>query len=322
MCGYKPAPMDLSFIKLTPSQEAMVDKLAENAHNVWARDRIRQGWTYGIQQDVKNRRNPRLVPYALLDDRTKKSNKDSLREAVRTLLGYGYNLEAPDQDHESLLSKVFLFRIFRTEKTYAVKAGKWYFEFEAVTAGDMRVGWTRPGCQPDQELGSDEQAFVFDGFKAQRWHQGNEHFGRSWLAGDVVGCMVDMNEHTMTFTLNGEILLNDSGSELAFKDFEVGDGFIPVCSLGLSQMGRMNFGKDVSSLKYFTICGLQEGYEPFAVNTNRDITLWLSKRLPQFFPVPPNHEHIEVCNTNRKNRARAEYGPILKQLVKPRAIQT
>ncbi|KAF4800675.1 ryanodine receptor 2 [Turdus rufiventris] len=298
LSGYKPAPMDLSFIKLTPSQEAMVDKLAENAHNVWARDRIRQGWTYGIQQDVKNRRNPRLVPYALLDDRTKKSNKDSLREAVRTLLGYGYNLEAPDQDHatrQDMCSGIMeKFRIFRTEKTYAVKAGKWYFEFEAVTAGDMRVGWTRPGCLPDQELGSDEEAFVFDGFKAQRWHQGNEHFGRSWLAGDVVGCMVDMNEHTMMFTLNGEILLDDSGSELAFKDFEVADGFLPVCSLGPSQVGRMNFGKDVSTLKYFTICGLQEGYEPFAVNTNRDITIWLSKRLPQFLPVPQNHEHIEV----------------------------
>ncbi|XP_072187895.1 ryanodine receptor 2 isoform X8 [Excalfactoria chinensis] len=298
LSGYKPAPMDLSFIKLTPSQEAMVDKLAENAHNVWARDRIRQGWTYGIQQDVKNRRNPRLVPYALLDDRTKKSNKDSLREAVRTLLGYGYNLEAPDQDHATRLDVsngiMEKFRIFRTEKTYAVKSGKWYFEFEAVTAGDMRVGWTRPGCLPDQELGSDEEAFVFDGFKAQRWHQGNEHFGRSWLAGDVVGCMVDMNEHTMMFTLNGEILLDDSGSELAFKDFEVGDGFLPVCSLGPSQVGRMNFGKDVSTLKYFTICGLQEGYEPFAVNTNRDITIWLSKRLPQFLPVPQNHEHIEV----------------------------
>ncbi|KAM9612984.1 ryanodine receptor 2 [Trichechus inunguis] len=296
--GYKPAPMDLSFIKLTPSQEAMVDKLAENAHNVWARDRIRQGWTYGIQQDVKNRRNPRLVPYALLDDRTKKSNKDSLREAVRTLLGYGYNLEAPDQDHaaraEVCSGTGERFRIFRAEKTYAVKAGKWYFEFEAVTAGDMRVGWSRPGCQPDQELGSDERAFAFDGFKAQRWHQGNEHYGRSWQAGDVVGCMVDMNEHTMMFTLNGEILLDDSGSELAFKDFEAGDGFIPACSLGVAQVGRMNFGKDVSTLKYFTICGLQEGYEPFAVNTNRDITMWLSKRLPQFLQVPSNHEHIEV----------------------------
>lgn len=63
----------------------------------------------------------------------------------------------------------------------------------------------------------------------------------------------------------------------------------------------MNFGKDVSTLKYFTICGLQEGYEPFAVNMNRDVTMWLSKRLPQFVPVPPNHQHIEVrgvaCNT-------------------------
>ncbi|MGH0127655.1 UNVERIFIED_CONTAM: hypothetical protein FKN15_071810 [Acipenser sinensis] len=186
------------------------------------------------------------------------------------------------------------FRIFRAEKTYAVNAGKWYFEFEAVTAGEMRVGWAKPRCLPDQELGSDDQAFVFDGFKAQRWNQGNEHFGRSWQAGDVVGCMVDLKEHTMMFTLNGEVLLDDSGSELAFKDFEVVEGFIPVCSLGVCQVGRMNFGKDVSTLKYFTICGLQEGYEPFAVNMNRDITMWLSKRLPQFIPVPSNHEHIEV----------------------------
>lgn len=60
--------------------------------------------------------------------------------------------------------------------------------------------------------------------QAQRWHQGNEHFGRSWQSGDVVGCMVDMNERTMMFTLNGEVLLDDSGSELAFKDFEVWEG--------------------------------------------------------------------------------------------------
>ena len=48
--GYKPTPLDLSDIKLTPGQELLVDKLAENAHNVWAKDRIKQGWTYGIQQ--------------------------------------------------------------------------------------------------------------------------------------------------------------------------------------------------------------------------------------------------------------------------------
>lgn len=48
--SYKPTPLDLSDIKLTPGQELLVDKLAENAHNVWAKDRIKQGWTYGIQQ--------------------------------------------------------------------------------------------------------------------------------------------------------------------------------------------------------------------------------------------------------------------------------
>lgn len=67
-----------------------------------------------------------------------------------------------------------------------------------------------------------------------------------------------------------------------------------MCSLGVCQVARMNFGKDVSTLKYFTICGLQEGFEPFAVNMNRDVTMWLSKRLPQFVPVPSNHQHIEV----------------------------
>lgn len=51
--GYKPTPLELSDVKLTPAQELLVDKLAENAHNVWAKDRIKQGWTYGIQQVLK-----------------------------------------------------------------------------------------------------------------------------------------------------------------------------------------------------------------------------------------------------------------------------
>lgn len=48
--GYKPAPLDLSHVRLTPNQNQLVEKLAENGHNVWARDRVRQGWTYSIVQ--------------------------------------------------------------------------------------------------------------------------------------------------------------------------------------------------------------------------------------------------------------------------------
>lgn len=67
-----------------------------------------------------------------------------------------------------------------------------------------------------------------------------------------------------------------------------------MCCLGLSQNGRMNLGKDASTFKYYTMCGLQEGFEPFAVNMNRDVTMWFSKRLPTFVNVPEDHPHIEV----------------------------
>lgn len=75
-------------------------------------------------------------------------------------------------------------------------------------------------------------------------------------------------------------------------------GFIPVCSLGLSQVGRINLGQNVSSLRYFTICGLQEGFEPFAINMKRDITMWFSKSLPQFITAPTDHPHVEVLHMN------------------------
>ncbi|XP_033847359.1 ryanodine receptor 3 [Periophthalmus magnuspinnatus] len=294
--GYKPAPLELSDIKLNAGQEFLVDKLAENAHNVWAKDRIKQGWTYGIQQDLKSRRNPRLVPYALLDERTKKSNRDSLREAIRTLVGYGYDIDPPDQEtvHLNDDQSIETIRFFRVEQTYAVKTGKWYFEFEAITGGDMRVGWARPGCRPDVELGIDDQAFVFDGYRGRRMHVGSRYFGQPWKKGDVVGCMINMEDKSMIFTLNGELLITSKGSELCFADFETEDGFIPVCSMGQSQIGRMNLGKDASTLKYYTMYGLQEGFEPFAVNMNREITMWFSKRLPTFVNVPSDHMHVEV----------------------------
>lgn len=85
-------------------------------------------------------------------------------------------------------------------------------------------------------------------------------------------------------------------------------GFIPVCALGLSQVGRINLGQNVSSLRYFAICGLQEGFEPFAINMKRDITMWFSKSLPQFVPVPNDHNHIEVISSRRRIYTRLELG--------------
>lgn len=140
-------------------------------------------------------------------------------------------------------------RLFRVEQTYAVKTGKWYFEFEAITGGDMRVGWARPGCRPDVELGADDQVFVFDGYRVselllcrtpwllgsltgilfflpqgRRMHAGSRYFGHPWKKSDVVGCMINMEDKSMIFTLNGELLITNKGSELCFADFETEEG--------------------------------------------------------------------------------------------------
>ncbi|CAG00547.1 unnamed protein product, partial [Tetraodon nigroviridis] len=258
--GYKPAPLDLNHVKLTPNQNTLVERLAENGHNVWARDRVRQGWTYSIVQDIVNRRNPRLVPYNLLDEKTKKTNRDTVCSAVRTLIGYGYNIEPPDQESSADgpgSPRGDKIRVFRAEKSYAITQGKWYFEFEAVTVGEMRVGWARPSVRADTELGADELAYVFNGFKA-----------------------------------------GPKSRYMPVKIPQSAIHVIPVCSLGLSQVGRINLGQNVSSLRYFTICGLQEGFEPFAINMKRDITMWFSKSLPQFINAPTDHPHVEVARVD------------------------
>ncbi|XP_056903963.1 ryanodine receptor 2-like isoform X5 [Takifugu flavidus] len=300
--GYRPAPVDLSQVRLSSDHEEVVRLLAENDHNIWARERIKQGWTYGTQQDVKAKRSPCLVPYSFLDQRTRKVGRDRVREVVGTLLALGYSLETHNQKQASL-SNPCLFsaekcRVFRPDKSHTVSTGKWYFEFEAVTAGKMRVGWTRPSCTPDRELGSDDQAFVFDGFEAQWYHQGADPLGRPWQKGDVVGCLVDMDECTMMITLNGELLFDGRGSELAAKDFEISDGLLPVVSVGVNQVGRLNFGRCVASLQYFTVYGQQEGYHPFAANMARDPALWISWQQPQFSSIMPDHPNVQVTRVN------------------------
>ncbi len=50
--GYKPAPLDLSAIELSAKMEELVDLLAENTHNLWAKERISQGWTYGLNEVI------------------------------------------------------------------------------------------------------------------------------------------------------------------------------------------------------------------------------------------------------------------------------
>ena len=85
---------------------------------------------------------------------------------------------------------------------------------------------------PEQKLhrNTDPDTLSFSNFlssccvQGQWYHQGADPLGRPWQKGDVVGCLVDMAGRTMMVTLNGELLFNDRGSEIASKDFDISNG--------------------------------------------------------------------------------------------------
>uniref|UniRef100_H2Y883 Ryanodine receptor 3-like n=1 Tax=Ciona savignyi TaxID=51511 RepID=H2Y883_CIOSA len=298
--GYKPSPLDLSHVKLTNQMEDLVEKLADNAHNVWARERVKQGWTYGVNLDVGKKRNPRLVPFQLLDELAKQSNRNSIRELVRTLIGHGYMIEPPDDRLKDKTTRIKnpvqnnKVRIFRAEKTHSVCAGKWYFEFTIETQGVMKVGWVDPDCLPSVDLGSNHQAYVFDGVNALKLNDGSETFGQRWKPGDVVGCLLDFSERKIFFSLNGELLVDRCGHETAFRNLPSDLTLVPAVSLSVDQRGTLNLGKDPDSFQFYSTVGQKEGYQPFAAGMRCGVAMWFTKNLPSFCNLDPVHGNIEV----------------------------
>ncbi|KAL3874970.1 hypothetical protein ACJMK2_037916, partial [Sinanodonta woodiana] len=310
--GYKPTPLDLTGIQLNEKLEELVDLFAENTHNVWARDRIKHGWTYGLCEDLANKRSPHLVPYSKVDDHIKKANRDAATETVKTLRSYGYNLEPPTSEMgESGMTAQstttddikMKMRTYRAQKTYAVTSGKWYYEYEVMTTGFMKIGWAMVSLDPSSTLGTDGKSYVFDGSAGRKWHVGAEPYGKVWNEGDVIGCMLDMKDRTVTFSLNGELMMDSLGQEIAFQEINITEGYVPAISLGAHQQAKLNFGQDVNTLKYFTCCGLQEGYEPFCVNMIWQMTLWYSKELPIFSYIGPNHPRLNISRIQGSTNA-------------------
>ncbi|CAF2039726.1 unnamed protein product, partial [Rotaria magnacalcarata] len=310
--GYKPQPLDLSSIVLLTKLEELIETLAENTHNIWAAGRIKDGFTYGISDNPRQKRSPHLVPYAIVDDSIKKINRDAASETVKTLLAYGYTIDTPTGDAEDLnrrnreainsanSERISTYRTYRAEQTFAVTRGKWYYEVELLTPGRMLIGWGHASkLDAYYPLGTDLYGYSFDGFHARRFHHNVfDGFGKQWSKNDVVGCMIDLHDKTVSFSLNGELMLDNIGNETAFEGLEVDDiGFVPVLTSFSGQKARLNFGQDVNSLKYFTSCGLQEGYEPFCVNMSRRLTFWYSNFIPHFEPVKsfsPSFEIVRV----------------------------
>lgn len=92
MSTYTPKPIDLSDVELTEDLNDLREAIAENAHDVWAVERMAQGWTYGPQRDDIKKHTPCMVAYSQLPESEKKFDRDMAMNTLKLVRKLGYDL--------------------------------------------------------------------------------------------------------------------------------------------------------------------------------------------------------------------------------------
>lgn len=92
MKEYIPKPIDTSDIELPEELLNLADKIAENVHDVWAKGRMAQGWTYGEKRDDAKLETPCLVPYYELPESEKTYDKETAFSTLKLIVKLGYKI--------------------------------------------------------------------------------------------------------------------------------------------------------------------------------------------------------------------------------------
>jgi hypothetical protein len=93
--SYDPKPIDTRGVELAPDIRPLVDRLAEHNHDVWARQRIADGWTCGETRDDARKRHPGLVPFDDLPEAEKLYDRNAAIETLKALVVLGYRIQEP-----------------------------------------------------------------------------------------------------------------------------------------------------------------------------------------------------------------------------------
>lgn len=90
--GYNPRPIDVDDIPLDANLEDLTEAIAENAHDIWARARMDEGWTFGPVRDDEKKRHPDLVPYSRLPESEKEYDRIMAMNTLRLVRRLGFDI--------------------------------------------------------------------------------------------------------------------------------------------------------------------------------------------------------------------------------------
>lgn len=92
MNTYIPCPVETESIALPEELNPLVEEMAKNVHEVWARTRMEQGWTYGGERNDDLKQHPCLVPYEELSESEKVFDRNTSVETLKLIIKLGFKI--------------------------------------------------------------------------------------------------------------------------------------------------------------------------------------------------------------------------------------
>ena len=93
--NYMPQPIDTSRVELPKGIEELLERLAKNGHEVWAEQRVKDGWRYGFRRDDAHKKHPDLVPYEELPESERVYDRRVAAETLKVIAALGYRISKP-----------------------------------------------------------------------------------------------------------------------------------------------------------------------------------------------------------------------------------
>jgi class 3 adenylate cyclase len=93
--SYTPRPIDTTRVELSPEIRSLTERLAEHAHDVWAAQRLKDGWLVGPKRDDGLKHHPCLIAYDQLGEDEKQYDRNAALETLKAILALGYRIEPP-----------------------------------------------------------------------------------------------------------------------------------------------------------------------------------------------------------------------------------
>lgn len=90
--NYVPQPMDTNDVQLPVELDELVEKIAENVHEVWAESRISEGWQYGEDRSDAFKQHPCLVPYEDLPENEKAYDRNTALGTLKLITKLGFKI--------------------------------------------------------------------------------------------------------------------------------------------------------------------------------------------------------------------------------------